>query len=117
MKKNILLVLLTIVLVPATFEVAAYARNEAREEAQEQTTSCCRRHKVRQPRCKTCVKACPKPACVKKAKVCKKACPFVSKCKSCAERQAERENRANNMMEEEEDNGSMMPELPKFRTE
>ncbi len=125
MKKNIMLVLLTIVLAPATFEVAAVVRETASNTVNAAgrtvdntagrvlpNSSCGPRCK-RTTKCPTCKVA--KPCCPKKVKVCKKACPFVSKCPSCEERaaaRADRENRAD--MEEEE--GSML-DLPRFRTE
>lgn len=78
MKKNMLLALLAIVLMPATFEVAA---------AESSCTTGCR---------KPVKKACP-VACPKKVKTCpaKKVCKRVSKCLTCEEKAAQKANEAN----------------------
>lgn len=112
MKKNMLLALLTLVVAPATFEVAAYGsanqENKARQEEVNKPSSC---------GCKARVKTCPaKKTCPKKVKVCKKACPFVSKCLSCEERAAKEAREKQNREDMNEEERSMF-ELPKFRTE
>lgn len=77
--KKLLLALLAIVLMPATFEVAAYGSQEAQEDnAPAESSSCGCKKRVR-----TC-NTCPKPV-----KTCPKKCARVSKCLSCEERAAQ----------------------------